>query len=108
MHNHDIPGPHAPLTGHETIEQVAKALGLDDHIAAMARHYLEHGINCHRCMALIEGDDLNGMFAFQADSPIMDTPSPPTILCQKCGYLTAAFMGIQAAANVCERKGWTP
>ena len=89
------------------IEMVAAAMGLPQNVADFAKKIMAEGMECDRCRTVVRGEDLSGMFSFQADSPLMPTPSPPTILCQACGYLTAAFMGINAAKEVCERNGWS-
>lgn len=89
------------------IDMVAATMGLPQNVADFAKKMIAEGMECDRCGTVVRGEDLSGMFSFVADSPLMPTPSPPTILCQRCGYLTAAFMGIQAAKEVCERRGWS-
>lgn len=98
----------APLSAYAdaplTIDAVAKSLGLPQEVADLAKDFLNNGVECHRCRVLVQGDDLNGLFSFVADTPMMDCASPPTILCQECGYRTAAFMGVQAAREVVEKR----
>lgn len=89
------------------IEMVAAAMGLPQHVADKAKDMMANGMECDRCHQRIFGEGLSGMFSFTADTPLMPTPSPPVILCQPCGYLTAAYMGINAAREVCERNGWS-
>lgn len=91
----------------EIVDQYTAMLGLPPEVGEMAKDILANGQPCMRCGDVVKGDDLNLMFAFTASSPIMPTPSPPTILCERCGYLTAAFMGIDAAKRRCYDRGWS-
>lgn len=95
--------PHLDLE----VDTAAAMLGLSQEIADKAKELLHYGQVCDRCGTLIKGDDLSKMFAITASTPRMPTPSPPTVLCEACAYLTAAFMGINAAKEVCERNGWS-
>jgi hypothetical protein len=95
--------PHLDLE----VDTAAALLGLPQEVADKAKQLLRDGQECDRCGFLSKGDDLNNMFAMTASTPRMPTPSPPSMLCQRCGYLTAAFMGVNAAKEVCERNGWS-
>jgi hypothetical protein len=95
--------PHLDLE----VDTAAALLGLSQEVADKAKELLHHGQECDRCGKLIKGNDLNRMFAMTASTPMMPTQSPPTMLCEQCAYLTAAFMGINAAKEVCERNGWS-
>ena len=101
-------GPAQPVDpmNPDLIDLTTAMMGLPPEVGELAKDIAKNGMPCHRCEALIQAEGLYDMFAFTADTPAMNTPSPPTILCQKCGYLTAAFMGIKAAAEVCEKHGW--
>lgn len=89
------------------VDMMAAALGLPDNVAAKAKEMIRNGMPCDRCGHLSKGEELDNVFAFIANTPKMPTSSPPSMLCERCGYLTAAFMGINAAKEICERRGWS-
>lgn len=82
-------------------------IGLLSSILDKAQDIAENGVDCDRCGETQRTPkELMGVMAFTAHSPVMENPSPPSLLCLKCSYLTAAFMGIKAAKKICEERGY--
>ena len=68
----------------------------------------EFAPECMRCEAkMTTNEEMYHSFIFVAASPSTRTPSPPHVLCEDCGWLTAAFMGVKVAKRYCEEKGLT-
>ena len=64
---------------------------------------------CMKCGERLDTDEkLYYSFIATFRTPSIPTPSPPHVLCDPCGWRTAAYMGVRAAKRHCKEKGLAP
>lgn len=76
------------------------------HMALEALTALAGG--CMRCTEPIDTEEkMFKSFILSFRSPAKGPdPSPPSVLCEQCGWKVGAYVGLGVCQQYCEQKGW--